>query len=128
MFKDKENEPLSSKKDVKEKHNRSPEKILSIFDETLLNGLSTQDKELIRVLSYKNKNIAQMLQEKHTKVRGFIVIDGASYRRRGEYAKKRHQQGEVEVRGGGGVKERSNEAHVANQREQSEVHNRKEGK
>jgi hypothetical protein len=37
------------------------DKLVSIFDETLLNGLSTQDKELIRVLSYKDKNIARML-------------------------------------------------------------------
>lgn len=37
------------------------DKLVSIFDETLLNGLSSQDKELIRILSYKDKNIARML-------------------------------------------------------------------
>lgn len=44
------------------------ETVNSIFEETVLNGLSTQDRELIRVLSYKDKNIARMLEEKHTKV------------------------------------------------------------
>ena len=42
--------------------------MVSILEEAVLKGLSTQDKELIRVLSYRDKNVARMLEEKHTKV------------------------------------------------------------
>jgi hypothetical protein len=35
--------------------------MIKLFDESLLNGLTTEDRELIRVLSYKDKNIARML-------------------------------------------------------------------
>lgn len=64
-----------------ERDQKASANIVSIFDETLLKGLSTQDKELIRVLSYKDKNIARMLEEKHTKMVYLIGEEVAQLRK-----------------------------------------------